>query len=265
MKTKMIFGTLAAAVMIAGNAFAYVTKADIAADCKNNYSEADQRNPNSAVNRGYKSTYGYNCIDALPKTQTAAEKFQLLLFEKQSACNKELKVQSCSQMDPLSDSNCDIGTQELPYKSAYGSTQTNYVAFYNKRLKVITVKTTPDCKEHQYKVEGEFTKSANFDGKLFLLINSKPYFIDNSGSFSELVSYAGNSYTNTSTSIVGMKVNTVKNTLDIEYKQGPAVDAKVKKISINKDQIADKNRSNKVELGSKVWIQEVGDNGYLLK
>lgn len=114
-------------------------------------------------------------------------------------------------MDPLEDSGCVIGKEKISNSTLGTIEQTNYLAYFNQRLKLVTVVDTASCKTNntyfyqRISKEDKGLKMEVFDNKLFVLVNGKPMFFDNHAKLQELVSGQGNSYVLKGASIQDME------------------------------------------------------------
>lgn len=140
--------------------------------------------------------HGYTCA---PNRDEALLKTTLKRQHKQ--CEMELKNLGCQPMDPADDSGCMIGKEGITSGLYAGNTQTNYVAYFNQRLKLTTVIKADSCKIDQVYFAGKLTKFELFDNKLFALVNGKPMLFDEKAKLQELLSKKSNSYNDGNASI----------------------------------------------------------------
>lgn len=132
-----------------------------------------------------------------PKPEPKVEGKSLTTLQREQVqCKSELKKQCGSkiQMEPLYDSGCIIG-KEKAYSRLLGSfEETNYLAYYNLRHKLVTVVDVSKCSSNSTYVAGKLSQAESFDNKLFLVVNGKPVFVDSYGKFQEVLSSWGSSY-----------------------------------------------------------------------
>lgn len=132
-----------------------------------------------------------------PKPEPKAEGKSLITLQREQVqCKIELKKQCGSkiEMEPLYDSGCIIG-KEKAYNHVLGSfEETNYLAYYNLRHKLVTVVDVSKCSSNSTYVAGKLSQAESFDNKLFLVVNGKPVFVDSYGKYQEVLASWGSSY-----------------------------------------------------------------------
>lgn len=123
-------------------------------------------------------------------------------------------------MDPDEDSECMIGREKIASGYYAGQSQTNYVAYFNQRLKVVTVIDIGNsCTKTNVYFAGKLSKIEVFDNKLFALVNGKPMFFNNKADLSELLSQNSNSYKKGTASIIDIQASVDGKTINLTRQQ----------------------------------------------
>lgn len=137
--------------------------------------------------------------------------------------------------------------------------QTSYVAYFNQRLKLVTVIDSGSCKINQVYFAGNLAKFELFDNKLFALVNGKPMLFDQKAKLQEILSQKSHSYNDGNASITDIKATIDGKTLELTRKPSKNSDTK-QIISIEASDIKNNKRLKETEASEWVekFVQELG-------
>lgn len=206
-------------------------------------------------------SHGFAC--AAPKDASKAS--AITLKRQQLQCKLELKNLGCQEMAPLDDSGCVIGKEELQSGRYAGLQQTNYVAYYNQGVKLVTVIDAKSCQVNQVYFAGKLTKFEVFDNKLFALVNGKPMLFDNKAKLQELLSKSGNSYNDGNASISDIQASvdgaTLNLTRDLSKKTDTTQLIKVEASDIKGERVKEVHASALV----RAYVPEIRDTADIVR
>lgn len=220
--------------------------------------EVECRNADEAARA---KSHGFTC--AAPKDTSKPS--AITLMRQKLQCKIEMKNLGCREMAPLDDSGCVIGKEELQSGRYEGMKQTNYVAYYNQRVKLVTVIEAGSCQVNQIYFAGKLSKFEVFDNKLFALVNGKPMLLDNKAKLQELLSKNGNSYNDGNASITDIQASvdgsTLNLTRDLSKKTDTTQLIKVEAADIKGDRVKAVQASEFVH----AYVKEIDDYADVVK